>query len=390
MYVDPVPRDVSRTQDVERGRERAPSLALVRRPAAHAHAERIIALDGLRGVMAWAVALYHFGMLARTWQGGSWAASVIAVLGLHSVEAFFIVSGFCLFYLHGDMQLSRAGLARFYWQRFVRIAPLYYLALVLHQLAGTPAGPSFSWGLLLENLTLTFGAHHPNRSMVIGGWSIGLELLFYAAFPPLALLLRSLRALACAAVAATVIAWSYSAVALDDAADPSRFNAYVALQNHAFAFLVGGVIAKLRRLSSARISLALAASVAAAVVAAWIATRPRVFDHFEVVLGFERAAYVAASALLVALFAFSDGRHPRAQRLLAELGALSYPVYLLHPLAWVICRGALPEGTGPASMLAALLATTFALALAAFHLYERPLRQHFGARSPVRAVRLLP
>src|SRR5690349_12617057 len=71
------------------------------RPAAPA--PRVVALDGLRGAMAWAVATYHFALFTGAFEPGGVTSSALAVFGVQSVEAFFALSGFCLFHVHGDL-----------------------------------------------------------------------------------------------------------------------------------------------------------------------------------------------------------------------------------------------------------------------------------------------
>jgi exopolysaccharide production protein ExoZ len=348
-------------------------------PVAQARAERIAALDGLRGAMAWAVALYHFGLLTHAFRAGTTLSSVVTVLGLHSVEAFFMVSGFCLFHLHGEMGQSRTELRRFYLQRFLRLAPVFYLALALNLALNEQAGPPLSWHTFLENVTFSFGLHHPNHALVVGGWSIGLEVMFYASFPLLAALFRTPAALAAGALATIGLAWSYSASDVASAPDAARFNAYVLMQNHAFAFLLGGLLAKLRPLVVGRVALPLACAILGSCAAIWIASRPRVIDHFEVVLGLRRAQYVAAAAACVALAACTHVSSARTRVLLERFGELSYPVYLLHPLAWVVCRGSLPSTTPPALCVLAAVLTTLVFAAAAMRCLERPVRRVFTA-----------
>jgi peptidoglycan/LPS O-acetylase OafA/YrhL len=337
--------------------------------------ERIAALDGLRGVMAWAVALYHFGLLARAFERGSTLSSAITVLGLHSVEAFFIVSGFCLFYLHGEMRPRGAEVRPFYLQRFARIAPVFYLVLALNIVLHAPAGPPLTWHTFLENLTFTFGLHHPNYALVTGGWSIGLEMLFYASFPLLAVLFRSTAAFAAATFAAIALAWHYSASVVEPAADTARFNAYVPIPNHAYAFLLGGWLAKVRPLVRRRVSFPVTCALLAVAVTIWLAQRPVVLDHFAVVLGARRAGYVAAALLCVALAVCTRVKDARGHAWLEAFGELSYPVYLLHPVAWVLCSRWLPERTPPSVALVAAIGLTCALAWAAARWFERPIRR---------------
>ena len=339
--------------------------------------ERIDALDGLRGLMACAVALYHLGLLSRAFPAGGVTSSALAVLGLHSVEAFFMISGFCLFHRHGGMPRNASALYSFQRQRFLRIAPVFYLSLLLNLAWHTPATASMNWPRLLENLTFSFGLHHPNRALVTGGWSIGLEYLFYFGFPWLAMLWRSTALLCISTCAAIGFAWWHSASAVVGP-DAVRFNAYVLLQNHAFAFLTGGLLAKLHARIAWRIPLWVALASLIALLSGWLLSAPKVVDHFEVVLGAERACYAAASCTIVGLFALvrSDGAH--TQRWLRQLGDLSYPIYLLHPIAWLSARALLPQTASAPLALIAALGSTLLLAFVVHRYYERPIQRSFS------------
>ena len=351
------------------GLSRARHLDVVRAGAV----ERVEAVDGLRGLMAWAVAVYHLGLLSGAARGSGVAASAAAVLGLHSVEAFFLISGFCFFYVQREARFDPARYCRFQLQRFLRLAPLFYLVLALNLVFGLPAGPAPSALHLLENLTLGFGLTHPNHAMVVGGWSIGIEFVFYLVFPLAVGLARSRVLPLVAAGGLSWLAWDYSAGHVATAADSARFNAYVLLPNHAFAFALGAVIAGLRARTRFRVSPQLALAALGGGIGIWISTRPAVVDHFAIVLGAERAKYVAASFAAVLGFALSSGGPPALRRVLSGIGELSYAVYLLHPLAWELTRAWLPAQLHPALALAAALATTLGLSLAACHAVERPM-----------------
>src|SRR5262245_54957170 len=104
-----------------------PSVA-VARPLALT--ERVEALDMLRGLMTLAVAVYHMAGWTRAFAGES-ARGAVVLLDIYSVQGFFILSGFCFFALYREQRFGLAELKRFHVRRFLRIAPLYYLALAL-------------------------------------------------------------------------------------------------------------------------------------------------------------------------------------------------------------------------------------------------------------------
>ena len=204
-----------------------------------------------------------------------------------------------------------------------------------------------------------------------------------------ALLWRSTALLCLSTLAAIGFAWwhSESAVVGPDAA---RFNAYVLLQNHAFAFLAGGLLAKLHARIALRVPLWVACAGLFALLSAWLLSGPKVVDHFEVVLGAERAAYAAASCTIVGLFALARSEHASTQRWLRRLGDLSYPIYLLHPIAWLLSRALLPRDASAAVALLAALASTLVLAFIVHRYYERPIQRSLsglrGRGQPQRAA----
>jgi peptidoglycan/LPS O-acetylase OafA/YrhL len=241
----------------------------------------------------------------------------------------------------------------------------------------------FSWGRLLENLTLSFGLFHPNHSFVVGGWSIGLELVFYAALPALLWIGRTTWPLYL--LAALLIAWSlpFAFGKVQAVEEQQRFHVYVQLPNHAFAFVLGAIIADLRRRTSLR--LPWPALLVAVLALGWIALsqQPVIVDHFEVMVGWPRVRYVALCCAVVLLFAFV--RWPRSWWIapLRLLGDRSYALYLMHPIAWLLIRDMLPVTLGPTTRAGLGLLAAFALAELAHRLLERPalrLGQRLAAR----------
>ena len=65
----------------------------------------------LRGLMALAVAFYHFTIWYPVFTPGRFMAYTAAKAGHYGVEGFFIISGFCFFHIYRPGQLPgrRAG-----------------------------------------------------------------------------------------------------------------------------------------------------------------------------------------------------------------------------------------------------------------------------------------
>ena len=146
-------------------------------------AGRLGLLDPLRGVLALSVAVYHLSVWFDLSRSGSGMNMATAKIGNYSVSAFFVLSGFLLFRTASWQRVQQEGLGRFWLRRFLRLAPVFYLACGLNLAFQLGMGPDPTPRFLLENLTLTFGAFHPNHALVTGGWYVGLVSLLYFVYP---------------------------------------------------------------------------------------------------------------------------------------------------------------------------------------------------------------
>lgn len=115
-------------------------------------------------------------------------------IGLFGVYIFFVLSGASITLAYGGKLLTTADLGAFLTLRYLRLAPLYILVLALgiaYRIL-TQDGETLITKLLntLPNLLLLFSMGNPGAvSLVIGGWSLGIEFLFYLLFPCFILLL---------------------------------------------------------------------------------------------------------------------------------------------------------------------------------------------------------
>lgn len=156
-------------------------------------------LEGLRGLAALWVLLYHVGGLAGV------QLFFIRSGGL-GVDLFILLSGFLMVHQYEQRRASQPWssprtIGHFYLRRFFRIAPLYYLLLIASFL-GTPfletcvhyitqhssvfivGIKDTSWTNLFLHLSFVFGVlpRYSARS-VIPDWTISLEMQFYLIFP---------------------------------------------------------------------------------------------------------------------------------------------------------------------------------------------------------------
>jgi peptidoglycan/LPS O-acetylase OafA/YrhL len=150
-------------------------------------------IRGLRGVGALAVVFYHlvhiagikppviFGFIARDF-------------GL-SVHLFFILSAFSLMYSTESRMIRSDWLLDYFIRRFFRIAPLFYCMIFLLVIyTHFPIANLKGLITVILNLTFTFGfVPAYGIGIVWAGWAVGVEMIFYAFFPVLILLIKTHR-----------------------------------------------------------------------------------------------------------------------------------------------------------------------------------------------------
>jgi peptidoglycan/LPS O-acetylase OafA/YrhL len=148
-------------------------------------------LDALRGLASAYVVLFHLRYVGSVEVPSSLATFVS--LGGTGVMLFFVVSCFSLFYtMPARFRQSRPYFA-FYVHRFFRIAPLFYIWLVVETALNVwlyhyPT----SVGLILQNAFFVFNLVPGSQGgIVMASWTIGVEMLFYLIFPLVYLVTKS-------------------------------------------------------------------------------------------------------------------------------------------------------------------------------------------------------
>lgn len=332
---------------------------------------RIPGLDTLRGLLVMAVACYHLSMWTSLTPSGSWANMSLAKLGNFGVSAFFLLSGFLAFRLQDWEKLKVEGFGRYGLKRFLRLAPIFYLAVVINIVFGLGMGPSPNLRMIVENFTLCFGAIHPNHALVIGGWYVGLVVLFYAAYPLLAW--ASARGGWLFLLLATLLLWlwslPYSLHHVPEALQSDKFHLYVQPGNQLFLMMAGGLLAEMHRRIKFRLAPPLFFVLATLLMTVLLWPAPRFYNHLDVLMGWVRYGYLLLVAALVFLFALQGWALGPMGKILLRLGAWSYGIYLLHPFVYRLVTLRLH---GAAAFCSALGLSILAAAIAERWI-ERPL-----------------
>jgi peptidoglycan/LPS O-acetylase OafA/YrhL len=285
-------------------------------------------IHGLRGIAALAVVLYHLVHI-----GDIKPSQFFEFVGRdfgYSVHLFFIISAYSL--MHStEPKINRPNwLSDYFIKRFFRIAPLFYSMIVFFLLV---VGYQSITNIVL-NLTFTFG-FIPSSGFIWGGWSVGVEMIFYAIFPVFILLIRTHRAALIFLILSIIItcalrsALHYQYVGIDSSAgfDWSYFSFASNICFFAmgmYAYLLGKTYSNDTKLISVYVPIIAVSTICGLL-----------FSNLGATLyGSSRLDIVLWGLGLTALTIW-QGVKPCvlvANRFFEYLGERSFSIYLLHPV----------------------------------------------------------
>lgn len=156
-------------------------------------------IDGLRAVCM--ILIFAFHNWQQTWLGAKFNIfgytlnlEPLQKYGYIAIDAFFVMSGFCLFYPVARAMFGEArehGIKEFYIKRLRRIVPAYYFMLILLLIFPVLSYNTYNIRDPLDVLK-HFGLHalflHIYNAKTLGStistaWTLGIEAAFYAVFP---------------------------------------------------------------------------------------------------------------------------------------------------------------------------------------------------------------
>lgn len=157
------------------------------------NSDRLSGIHGLRAIAALAVVVFHVQGIHRLAIPSSFSL-VQTHFGL-GVQLFFVLSAFSLFFSTQHRVGRNHWIRDYFIRRFFRIAPLFYIMLaVWFLMAQFKFNQRFPLYDPLLNVSFLFNLV-PGRhdSIVWAGWTIGVEMLFYAVLPVLLVYVRTIR-----------------------------------------------------------------------------------------------------------------------------------------------------------------------------------------------------
>lgn len=159
-------------------------------------------IDALRGIAVLGTLMVHCSIYDKGSNNYGDFFKAFTFTGAMGVQLFFIMSAFTLF-LSYDLKSGKEKrpILNYFLRRIFRIAPLFYVAAIFYLIViGTGPRywlgdqPSITWANILATFTFTNSVNpYWINSIVEGGWSIAIEMVFYITIPFLFAIIKKLR-----------------------------------------------------------------------------------------------------------------------------------------------------------------------------------------------------
>lgn len=286
-------------------------------------------VDALRGIAATYVFLFHLTEVPSPSPNlPSWATQLLAG-GWSGVTLFFVLSAWTLAMTRDARDHEDRPDLRFLVRRFFRIAPLFYCWLIFMVIRNYGFTGFFDLKeRVISNLTFTFNFYPPwQQGIVWASWTLGVEMVFYALFPLVWRLTRSVRSAAGFLGVSLVVSWVIQ-FTVYRVMDEASANIYIALSLATslpafgfgiLAYRIQAAVTRSDRLKSWKIPLLIAGGLTWSILLTQIPT-------WGVRAFFQPFAY---SCILLGIHAAP----PRwlSSSAMCNLGKISYSLYLNHP-----------------------------------------------------------
>jgi peptidoglycan/LPS O-acetylase OafA/YrhL len=318
---------------------------------------RLIEIDALRGLAALAVVLFHYTTRFTELFGQNPPPTIAFSYGHYGVNLFFIISGFVIF-----MTLEKTSRPMdFVVSRFSRLFPAYWIAILLTfsvtHLLGLP-GKLVDGSTALANLTMIHGLFHiPHVDAVY--WTLEVELLFYCG---MFLLYRfgRLHLIHHALLGLLALRLTYFALEKGFGIDLPWIISRLLILRYIpwFALGISIYLTTSRRGTGEWRQPALTAACAI----------------LTLLIDDSLFAAALAAALATAAFLAASGRASLLRhRILAWLGSISYPLYLLHEnIGWSLQLHLGKQGVAADATVLIALVTSLTMAAALTFWLEQP------------------
>ncbi|MEV7804812.1 acyltransferase [Microbispora sp. NPDC088329] len=351
--------------------------------AGAAGGRRLVELDVLRFVAAFAVMAFHFMAASRSlWDEYPTTlfepVARLTTLGILGVELFFLISGFVIL-----MSVWGHTVGEFAVSRVSRLYPAYWFAVlvifIMYRFSGVVGfDPKLSDGEYLLNLTMFQGAFGVGHA---GGvfWSLWVELRFYVLLALFSLVGITLRR-------CLVFLAAWSGLALLAEFTQNETLVFVFMPRQAPYFIAGMAFFLIHRFGARSGSFVPWLLIAAGYGMSLYAALDRVGERVRLI-GIKHypappeAVVVAITVIYLLMAAVALGRLRWVRwRRLVTLGALTYPLYLLHQTVSAVLIPAYRDVVDPWLLTAITMAVAIGLAYLIYRMVDKPGQRWLRAR----------
>ncbi len=330
---------------------------------------RVIGFDFIRGLCALGVVLHHLSH----WLGGP----AFVNFGIYAVYAFFVLAGSSLYIAYSHKISSDKGLIEYYTGRIGRILPLFILVTICYMALSILEG-RISINEVMKffiNASLIFGWGNPGQFAIIeGGWSLGIEFVFYISFPMIVVFARS-KFWLWLAVLLYLSQQIYIQLIFASGDLKENWVDYTQFLSFAFYFFMGAVIGERiikKDLPANSNLMALIFSICLAIIIIW---SPEYTE--ETLLGAKGKILPLISVLLIYCGVYIQAPES-INKIFRFLGDTSYGLYLFHPLIFFfIVRVIYWKPENDLLFGAIIIAASYIVAYCSVHYFETPVKNAF-------------
>jgi peptidoglycan/LPS O-acetylase OafA/YrhL len=344
-----------------------------------------IKLDGLlaaRCYAAMSIVLFHLALLANL-DMPPYLSFVTRYFGI-GVPLFYVVSAFSLMIGYSTKLGSRDEIVTYFIRRFTRIAPLFYVTIVIYYiLLGRAFGKPVSLAEVASSVLFIFNFIPQHvTGFVMASWSIGVEMAFYLIFPILALMVTDWKRAVALFAVCLFLHFMWQSAFVGAPANLVNFGRYFLVAYMPYfgagfiafhAWQVARRTVHSAATGAAALCFGLLGLVATMVFGRWIVVH--VGTHALLILW---PLLLGASSVGIALFPTSL----LVGRLSKTIGEASFGMYLWHPLVIVAhvkvgtykaIYASVPEhGLAYGACAVVTIVTLCAVAIPSYHYIERP------------------
>lgn len=324
-------------------------------------------IHGMRGLAALAIVVFHTVAIV-----GTNLPEFLSFVGKYfgySVHLFFVLSAFSLMYSTLPTIRQYSWAQNYLIKRFFRIAPLFYFigfVMILWRYFSHSPFPDVPE--ILANVTFTFGLMPPyTGGLVWASWAIGAEVLFYAIFPVLLMLVTNLRSSSIFLAFAILTSFALRSILhhqfLSSTPAPRYDPSYFFFGSNGLFFAFGIWAFYLRDHIKQSESLLRIARLSALALLAGL-----LFFNLASCIQIYARVDLLAWGLAFALLCVVESLKPSilmANCVMEYFGERSFSIYLVHPFALFLAKPSFEAFRGPALPLAGSTLTAFAELIAA-------------------------